>query len=483
MQHARGAIPGEPDVPFHVGIGRKQLAAPVEREAVGIAESTGEDLDDAAGRVGAKDPPARRLDAEAIAVRVFVARREQVAFVVMMVWAVRVFRLFGLRVIADEHVDHAVGTKLRHVRAVLAHLAREFDEKIDVLGRGRLGIRRVIFVGACFIGLCFVGSGLVVGGFAFVAGRRLVIIVRDAIESRPVRPGADHEHLPVERQDALDVLDLVAIDRSFIRQAAVRRALEQQQWAGLTGRENFAEFVERHRQQRAGFLRVGDRLDAEFLGDAEAAGDISPGHLHFIEPRFHDAELPDRARRQPLRVVEADERPLREFLLARFPVGIGEIADVSVARAFYEHSGGDPGRTRAARGRLDADRVAARDKIFSDVMRVHHPPVLPLGGLVAIDIEFIRLIGRDLHLAGLGLGHVEAAAEEACAARRVFHLLDGRPNPLCLLSRRRGGAKRAAVAKPAEAEEDAGQASGRSRETADPSHGSLPARVRNVEAA
>ena len=65
--------------------------------------------------------------------------------------------------------------------------------------------------------------------------------------------------------------------------------------------QDFAELVERHRQQRAGVGRRDDGFDAEFRQRFKAPGRSAAGELHVVEPRGGFAERADHARRQPLR--------------------------------------------------------------------------------------------------------------------------------------------------------------------------------------
>ena len=101
--------------------------------------------------------------------------------------------------------------------------------------------------------------------------------VRKCDTARSLGP-ADDKHLPVERQNSLDALHLVAIDRHLARRLARLRAPHDQQRPIFARGENVAEFVERHRDQRTGVLRRGDRLDAKFLADLEPASAEPPAN-------------------------------------------------------------------------------------------------------------------------------------------------------------------------------------------------------------
>jgi hypothetical protein len=193
-----------------------------------------------------------------------------------------------LRVIADQHVDQSVRAEQRDVRPVLAHLAGELDQQIGVAAR------RGLVVGFCVAlwGIVrFVGAGVVglVG--------RFVVVVGDAIEAGSIGAGANDEHLPIERENPLNILYLIAINSRLVGRPALLGAAQQQQRPGLTGGEDFAEFVEGHRQERAGFLRRRDRLDAEIFAGCEPARHIAAGEQHLIEPGLDDAELPDHSGR------------------------------------------------------------------------------------------------------------------------------------------------------------------------------------------
>ena len=133
MIHARGAIPGRAQVPLHVGIASKHVALTVECEIVRIAQAADHQLDKAAAHIGANHRAGRCLEPRRVSPRIFVPRLNQVAFVVIMVRTGRINRLVNRRMISHDHVDQSVGTQPNGVRAVLAHLPLEFDNRLDLV--------------------------------------------------------------------------------------------------------------------------------------------------------------------------------------------------------------------------------------------------------------------------------------------------------------------------------------------------------------
>ena len=139
---ACGPIPGHARVPFHVGIAGEQLTVVVEHQVVGILQSAGEQLDGAAGRVGAKNRAARRLDAHGVTAGVFVARRDQVALVEIVIGTGRLDLGGHVGEVAHDDVQQSVGAQGQGVRAVLADLAGELQNRLDCDRSGRPDRRR-----------------------------------------------------------------------------------------------------------------------------------------------------------------------------------------------------------------------------------------------------------------------------------------------------------------------------------------------------
>ena len=134
MVHARRPIPRQADVPFHVGIVGEHFAVGIEGEVVRVAEAGRDNFDEAAVGVGAENRAAGRGHAGRVALRIFVARLNQVAFVGRRIGTVGIGLDVAASEIAAEHVDQAVGAKLHAVRSVLADQAAKLDDRLAVVG-------------------------------------------------------------------------------------------------------------------------------------------------------------------------------------------------------------------------------------------------------------------------------------------------------------------------------------------------------------
>ncbi len=393
---ARGPVPGQPIVPFHVGIEREQLALAIESDVVGVAEAAGEDLHEAAVDVGADHGPAGRLDADGVSAGVLVLRLHQVAFVIVVVRAVGIGRVLDEGVISQHQVDQPVGTQSRRVRPMLAHAPLEGKQHF-------YGVRLAVLV-----------------------------VVGQAIEGRSVGSVAHREHLAVERQDALAVFQLVAVGRDGFGDAVAILVDDQQERAALARGEDFAELVEGHGHQRAGFGGSDHALHVEFLGDRETASRGAVGRGHLVAPRIGPPELAKGLRPRPARVVEKGPFPAREFLGVGPPGRVGRMRDVGVAPLLDGHAH-DQSRA-AGRSILGAygHRIAALLHVPRDVESLQHFPIAAFAHATAIDEQLEVVVARDLNLRRFGIAQVEGLAEEAHARGRLLLGAAGCPNPLRL---------------------------------------------------
>ena len=204
MVDARRAVPRKADVPLHVGIVGEHLAVVVEGEVVRVAETAGDHFDEAAGHVGAENRAAGRGDAGSVAVGIFVARLDEVAFVGVGKRAARIGLGVDLREVADEDVEHTVGAEMHGVWPVLADVAAELDDRGDLIAAA------------------------------------VVVLVDDLVQRAAARAFADGVHAVAQRQDALDVFDFVAERGDGLELAVVVRVADQQQRPAFLGRQDAA---------------------------------------------------------------------------------------------------------------------------------------------------------------------------------------------------------------------------------------------------
>jgi hypothetical protein len=142
-------------------------------------------FDEATVDVGPDNRSARRFDARGVAMRIFILRRQQIAFVNVVQRTRRLRGFVHLCVVAEDDVDQAVGTKRHGVRTVLRGIARELQQRID-------RINMMISIG-----------------------------IADSIQPQPIGAFADRKHLTVERAHALHALDFVGQQFRFIRPAVM----------------------------------------------------------------------------------------------------------------------------------------------------------------------------------------------------------------------------------------------------------------------
>ena len=229
VQQASRAIEREPLVRLHVGVMHEQLAVIAESQVVRIAKAAADDLHAAPFGIGADDGAAGSFDADGVTGGIFIAGRHKVPFVIIAVRAGGIDLPVNLGVVAQQDVNQSVGAEDQAMSTMLERFALEFDERAHLF--------------------------------------ELPFLVQfgEAVKARSIGPFTSDEHIAVEGQNSLAILDFVAVRLDLVRDAVVIAVIDQQQRTPFLGGEDVPEFVEGHGDQRAGLFAGEDLLDLEFI--------------------------------------------------------------------------------------------------------------------------------------------------------------------------------------------------------------------------
>ena len=206
--------------------------------------------------------------------------------------------------------------------------------------------------------------------------------------AQPVQGGAfgavaHGEHARAEGQEALGVLDLVAVAGHAVVNAVAVGVGEQHQVAAFLRGDDVAAGVEGHGDERADFVVAHEALDGELAVDDEP-GALAVGD-HFVAPGQGVAEVAVAGGGDPVGVVELRGGPALELADAGLPGFVGGVGLERAALLLDEHAGGEAGGADVGVGHAHGDDVAAALEVLLDVDELHLPPVGAFGHGLAVD--------------------------------------------------------------------------------------------------
>ena len=227
----------------------------------------------------------------------------------------------------------------------------------------------------------------------------------------------------------MHVLELVAKRLHRFERAVAIGVADQEQRSAFLRRQDVALGVEGHRDQRAGLLVGHHPLDGELGIDHEPRAFVRDHD--FVAPRQHAAERAVDFRREPGAIAELGGFPIRGFLDARAPGFVGREVFVRAAALLHDHADHDARWAGVGVRGLDRHHVDARSEQFRHVVHVHLPPIGAAAGRLAVDVQLVLVVARDVNLRELDLaaGH-ERLAEVAVADGHLVLLVGGRPDPI-----------------------------------------------------
>jgi hypothetical protein len=121
-------------------------------------------------------------------------------------------------VIPQDDVQHPIGSERDAMRAMLAHLALEFDNRSNILE-----LPVTIFVG-------------------------------QSIERTSLRPISGYKYFAIERQNPLAVFHQRAVRFNLVQIAVLIGVIDQLQRTVFARNKQMAKLIERHGDQRAGLF-------------------------------------------------------------------------------------------------------------------------------------------------------------------------------------------------------------------------------------
>ena len=389
---SRRPIPGGAQVPFHVGVVGKEFAVGTEGDVIRVAKPARHEFHKTAISIGAKNRAAGGGDAHRVATGVFMPRLDQIAFVPVAIGTARPGTHTNAGVVAQNHVQEAIGPQPHGVRAVFTLRSADRHQVGDLFGHA------------------------------------VAVGVAEPVQPDALGPITDDKHACAQRQDALRVGDLVAKHVDRVVRTIVVAIGQQEQRPILARGQDVPPRVECHGDQRTDFLVAHQPFDGELFGN------LKPGSLavedNFVTPGQSGTQLAIAGRSDPLAFRKRRSGPVLIAPHAGLPRFVRGVARKRATRLFDQHSRHQPGRALVDVGHLDGDRVDAFLELLGDVVDFQLPPVGALAHGLAVDEQLKLVVGGDLDFAHLRGAELERLAKIAVAHGHFVFGVGGRPDPL-----------------------------------------------------